>query len=55
MANASGKDGLVIGVDVGGSKVAAGVVDRDGRILSQVRTLMAATGDTGDGLRQLHP
>ncbi len=44
------RDGLVIGVDVGGSKVAAGVVDRDGRILSQVRAAMAASGLAAEGL-----
>ena len=44
------RDGLVIGVDVGGSKVAAGVVGRDGRILSQVRAAMAASGHAAEGL-----
>jgi glucokinase len=29
--------GLTIGVDIGGTKVAAGVVDEDGRILARVR------------------
>jgi glucokinase len=29
--------GLTIGVDVGGTKVAAGVVDEDGRVLEQIR------------------
>jgi len=50
MAGAVHRDGLVIGVDVGGSKVAAGVVDRDGRILSQVRAAMAAGGLPAEGL-----
>ncbi|WP_239330705.1 ROK family glucokinase [Frankia sp. CiP3] len=31
------ESGLVIGVDVGGTKVAAGVVDRDGAVLASVR------------------
>jgi ROK family len=43
------RDG-VIGVDVGGSKVAACVVGRDGRILSQVRAAMAASGHAAEGL-----
>ena len=29
--------GLAIGVDIGGTKVAAGVVDADGRILARLR------------------
>ena len=33
-------EGLVIGVDVGGTKVAAGVVDREGKILFQARAPM---------------
>jgi len=32
-----GRKGLAIGVDIGGTKVAAGVVDAEGRILSQAR------------------
>ncbi|MDQ0679159.1 glucokinase [Arthrobacter pascens] len=32
-----GRKGLAIGVDIGGTKVAAGVVDADGRILSEAR------------------
>lgn len=32
-----GRKGLAIGVDIGGTKVAAGVVDADGRILSQAK------------------
>ncbi len=49
MPGAAHRDGPVIGVDVGGSKVAAGVVDRDGRILSQVRAAMAARGLPAEG------
>ncbi|BAS08444.1 ROK family protein [Arthrobacter sp. Hiyo4] len=30
-----GRKGLAIGIDIGGTKVAAGVVDADGRILSE--------------------
>ena len=32
-----GRKGLAIGVDIGGTKVAAGVVDAEGRILSQAK------------------
>jgi len=44
MPGAAHPDGLAVGVDIGGTKVAAGFVDRDGRILSQVRASMAASG-----------
>ena len=40
MSLASASDGLVIGVDVGGTKVAAGLVDRQGKILFQARAPM---------------
>lgn len=42
---------LVIGVDVGGTKVAAGVVNEHGKILSQVRLPMVADKDGAAGLR----
>ncbi len=32
-----GRKGLAIGIDIGGTKVAAGVVDAEGRILSEAR------------------
>ena len=35
----------IIGVDIGGTKVAAGLVDRDGKILVQVRQSMVARGE----------
>lgn len=41
---------LVVGVDIGGTKVAAGLVNRDGEIKAQTRTPMVANGDAGDGL-----
>jgi len=44
-------DGLVVGVDIGGTKVAAGLVDRNGEIKAQTRTPMVANGDAGAGLR----
>jgi glucokinase len=41
---------LVIGVDVGGTKVAAGLVDTQGEIRVQSRTTMITTGDASKGL-----
>ena len=43
-------DTLVVGVDIGGTKVAAGLVDRSGEIKTQVRTPMAAHGKGSEGL-----
>src|SRR5262245_31604595 len=40
---------LVLGVDIGGTKVAAGLVDGSGEILSQVRFPMLADGNAEDG------
>jgi glucokinase len=48
-AQATKPNGVVIGVDVGGTKVAAGIVTSDGEILSQTRTPMIATGDAAAG------
>lgn len=42
MSLASASDGLVIGVDIGGTKVAAGLVDRQGKILFQTRAPMVS-------------
>jgi len=42
-------DILVVGVDIGGTKVAAGLVDRNGEIKSQVRTPMVANRGAGEG------
>ncbi|HKN34442.1 MAG TPA: ROK family protein [Terriglobales bacterium] len=44
----SGK--LVIGVDIGGTKVAAGLVSAQGEILQQARVPMVSTGDAATGL-----
>ena len=41
----------VLGVDVGGTKVAVGLVDREGKILSQSRKPMVATGTADAGLQ----
>jgi len=43
-------DTLVVGVDIGGTKVASGLVNRNGEIKTQTRTPMVANGDAGDGL-----
>ena len=47
---ASERGGLVIGVDVGGTKIAAGLVTPAGEITRQVRMPMVATGTAADGL-----
>ena len=39
-----------MGVDIGGTKIAAGVVDESGTILQQIRTPMAANGSAAAGL-----
>ena len=41
---------LFVGVDIGGTKVAAGLVDRSGEIKTQVRTPMVANRNAKDGL-----
>lgn len=41
---------LVVGVDIGGTKVAAGLVDSHGRILSHSRTPMHCHGSAEEGL-----
>jgi glucokinase len=43
------KDQLVIGVDVGGTKVAAGIVTADGEIKNQTRTPMIGDRDAATG------
>ena len=45
------QDGLIIGVDIGGTKVAAGLVDGSGEILAQTRTPMVPTGEAAAGLK----
>src|SRR5438270_9069735 len=50
MAEIIAGEKVVIGVDVGGTKVAAGLVDEGGRILSQARNPMIADQDTAAGL-----
>jgi glucokinase len=43
-------DPVVVGVDVGGTKVAAGLVDHNGEIKTHTRTPMVANGEASDGL-----
>ena len=43
-------DGLVVGVDIGGTKVAAGLVDANGEIKAQTRTPMVGNGEADAGL-----
>ena len=40
----------ILGVDIGGTKVAVGIVDREGKILAQGRKPMAASGTAQAGL-----
>ena len=47
----SRSSGAVLGVDIGGTKIAAGIVDQDGKILSQSRTPMIANGTPEAGLQ----
>jgi glucokinase len=44
------KESLAMGVDIGGTKIAAGLVDASGTIVQQVRTPMAAHGEASAGL-----
>jgi glucokinase len=46
----SARDGLVIGVDVGGTKIAAGLVDHQGQITGHTRAPMASTSTAAAGL-----
>jgi len=41
---------VVVGVDIGGTKVAAGVVNAEGEILAQSRTPMLTAGAPSNGL-----
>lgn len=44
------RDGLVIGVDIGGTKIAAGLVDSTGKVLSQCRVPMVAREGASNAL-----
>src|SRR5208282_4883918 len=45
------KHNLILGVDIGGTKVAAGLVDHSGKILTESRTPMVAHETANRGLR----
>src|SRR5690349_17424658 len=47
---AQSQNGFVIGVDVGGTKVAAGLVDSHGEIKQQIKIPMSAKGQAAEGL-----
>jgi glucokinase len=51
MTEKSDSTGAILGVDIGGTKVAVGLVDRDGKILSQGRKPMVANGTAEAGLQ----
>jgi glucokinase len=42
---------VILGVDIGGTKIAVGLVDRTGKILTQTRTPMVANGTPEAGLQ----
>jgi glucokinase len=46
----AGRDKLAIGVDIGGTKVAVGLVQADGTIVRQLRAPMQANGEAAAGL-----
>jgi glucokinase len=49
MADSAKNERLTLGIDIGGTKVAAGLVDAAGNILFQTRVPMVATGDAAEG------
>src|SRR5580704_5970905 len=49
MSQPSTTEQLTLGIDIGGTKVAAGLVDAAGNILFQTRVPMVATGDAATG------
>jgi glucokinase len=51
MTQALWGDGLVLGVDIGGTKVAVGLVDHAGKIIAQGRRPMVVTGSAEAGLQ----
>jgi glucokinase len=50
MSSVAGRSDLMIGVDIGGTKVAAGVVDANGTILCHTRNPMVANNGGASGL-----
>lgn len=51
MSETAKPDSLVLGVDIGGTKVAVGLVDRAGRIVAESRQPMVAHGTAEEGLQ----
>jgi glucokinase len=51
MTQGENKDGFVLGVDIGGTKVAVGLVDRAGKISTHTRSPMVAHGTAEAGLK----
>jgi glucokinase len=47
-------NGLALGVDIGGTKVAAGIVDRNGRLLFKTRVPMNVSGTDGEAMACVH-
>ena len=45
------KNGRILGVDIGGTKVAVGLVDHDGKIVTQGRKPMVVSGTAEEGLQ----
>ena len=43
-------EGCIVGVDIGGTKIAAGIVDLEGRVLARGRSPMVARDSSADGL-----
>jgi len=52
-ARSKSADNLLIGVDIGGTKVAAGLVDARGRVVARVRSRMVTRGSSKEGLRSV--
>jgi len=50
MKNLSANSHVYVGVDIGGTKIAAGLVDEGGRILTQMRMPMMANADAAAGV-----
>ncbi|HEX2712354.1 MAG TPA: ROK family protein [Candidatus Acidoferrales bacterium] len=50
MPQGSNQDGFVIGVDIGGTKIAVGLVDQAGEIQSQARAYMVSNAGAAAGL-----
>lgn len=54
MSNRTDRINIAVGVDIGGTKVAAGLVDDKGNILFHTRTPMIANGTASQGMEAVH-